>query len=151
MNRHQMTSTGSCDRCGLRAEEFGNGQACDPDLKSIRTSRLPLNPTNQPEPSLRDDGKSFNFNLDINASDEFKAGFNEATEQVGRAVSLGNILFQADKEAAVREARTNELNMFMDVNAQTVTDTQGSYIARRYQTLASTEFTHPQAGEGDKS
>lgn len=38
-------------------------------------------------------------------------------------------------EALLDDARKDELNKFMDVNAHTVTDTQGTYIARRYQQL----------------
>lgn len=102
-----------------------------------------MNPANQPEPSLR---KQVMNSLWVSNTPSIKKFHTAITiDQLDKIMAL----FQADKEAAVREARTNELNMFMDVNAQTVTDTQGSYIARRYQTLASTEFTRPQAGEGE--
>jgi hypothetical protein len=36
-----------------------------------------------------------------------------------------------------RKARVDEINKFMDVNVSTLTDTQGTYIARRYQEFQS--------------
>lgn len=60
-------------------------------------------------------------------------------------------LFQADKEAAVREAKVDAIQLYMDTCEKEGVPPSWRNIRafQKGQILANTELTHPQAGEGE--